>query len=507
MLDAKPLFALYARWRVRQLLSLDPVATQERELAGLVRRAGATRFGRDHDFDRIKTVEDFQKAVPLRRFETFWQEYWQPDFPVLRDVTWPGLVPYFPSSSGTTTGASKYLPCTQDMVRSNKKAALDTLVWHLHNHPDARPFSGKTFMLGGSTNLKQEAPGVKSGDLSGIAAHTTPLWARLYLFPPEQLALIENWDEKLETLARHAVKERFAVLSGAPSWLLILLTRMAELKGGNPADAMPDLDLLIHGGMAWPSYVPLFEPFLAPSGAKTREVYPASEGFIAIQDRGSGEGMRLNLDIGIFYEFVPVEEIDSENPTRHWVKTIEPDVNYAVVLSCCSGLFGYVIGDTVRFVERNPPRLLITGRTSYMLSAFGEHLIGEEIEAAMRAAVEANDVAVREFTVGPVFPNGDTPLGHHIYVVELHDGAAKDGDLPAKLARAIDDDLKVRNDDYRMHRGGDAGMAPPRVRLVPPGTFADWMRAQGRLGGQNKVPRVLANPDRFNEFLAWLDAR
>jgi hypothetical protein len=375
-------------------------------------------------------------------------------------------------------------------MAANRGAAFDTLAWHLHAHPRARPFAGLTFLLGGSTALQELAPGVRAGDLSGIAAHEVPWLLRRRAWPPEDLALIPDWDAKLAALVARVPREQVRVLTGTPSWLLMLLHRMAPGGGESDAPPFPNLELLIHGGVAWAPYRDRLAPFLPP-GCSTREVYPASEGFCAIQDRGEGEGMRLVLDRGCFFEFVPVEELDAPNPTRHWAATIETEVDYAVVLSSNAGLFAYILGDVVRFVDRAPPRLLVTGRTAWMLSTFGEHVTGEELAAALHAT----GVAFGEWCCGPEFVG---ELGRHRLIVES--GAALDA---AVLAQQLDAALAADNDDYAAHRRGGQ-MLPPAVDLIPPGRFEAWMRAQGKLGGQHKVPRVIADPARFAAAAAAL---
>lgn len=490
-LDATPILRAVAARRHARLVAIDPVLTQQALLLGLVRRAASTTFGRDHGFDGIRSVAEFQRAVPLRRYEALHDAYLAPALPVLDDVLWPGRTPYLALSSGTTSGRTKHIPVTREMVRANRGAAFDVLAWHLAAHPRARPFGGLSFILGGSTDLTEVAPGVRAGDLSGIAAVEVPWFLRRWAWPPARIALMPDWDAKLAALAADAPVRDIRTLSGTPSWLLVLLERLATQHGTTP---LPALELLIHGGVAWPPYRDRIAPFLPP-GCVTREVYPASEGFVAIADRGEGEGMRLNLDRGCFFEFVPVEELDAPNPTRHWAATIETGVDYAVVVSSCAGLFGYVLGDTVRFVDRAPPRLLVTGRTSWTLSTFGEHLAGEEIEAALLHAAAQADIRVVEYMVGPEFAGS---AGRHRWCVEA-EGA---GD-PGVLAAALDAALRAENDDYAAHRDG-AQLAPPEVVLVRPGAFADWMRAQGKMGGQHKVPRVIADPARFADAAAAL---
>ncbi len=496
MMDMTPPLRLYARWRRASLAKLDNRAVQQRQLSRLVQKAASTKFGCDHSFATINDVADFQRAVPLRRYDDFWREYWRPAFPVIEDVSWPGRVPYFAVTSGTTSGASKYIPVTADMNRSNTQAGLDLLTHHVTARPKSDVFGGKSFMLGGSTDLVCEADGVFSGDLSGIAIKRLPWWARQFAFPPIEVALITDWEEKVRRLATLSVETDIRVITGTPSWLLILFDKQ-EANAGRPVtarDLYPRLEMLVHGGVNFKPYRARFEHFLA-GGAELREVYPASEGFIALQDQTPEDGLRLLTDTGLFFEFVPVEELDSKNPTRHWLGTVEKDVNYAIVLSTCSGCWGYIIGDTVRFVSLDPPRILITGRTSYSLSAFGEHLIGEEIEDAVAGAAADLGLTVTDFSVGAVYPAAGE-LGRHLYVVEFE----RIPNETTVFAKAIDETLKAGNDDYRAHRSEGFGMDAPEVRAVAPGTFARWMKARGRMGGQNKVPRIINDQQLFADL-------
>ncbi len=499
MIDFTPPLRLYARWRRAALARLDNKAAQERELSRLIAKAAQTTFGRDHGFARIKSVADFQAAVPLRRYDDFWREYWKPAFPVVENVSWPGRVPYFAVTSGTTSGSSKYIPVTADMNRSNTRAGLDLLTHHVTARPSSRVFGGKSFMLGGSTDLVREADDVFSGDLSGIAIKRLPWWARQFAFPPIELALITDWEEKVRRLAALSTETDIRVITGTPSWLLILFDRQ-QANAGRPVtarDLYPHLEMLVHGGVNFKPYRARFEHFLA-GGAELREVYPASEGFIALQDQAPEDGLRLLTDTGLFFEFVPVEELESAHPTRHWLGNVETDVNYAIVLSTCSGCWGYVIGDTVKFVSLDPPRLLITGRTSYMMSAFGEHLIGEEIEDAVAEAADEQGLAVTDFSVGAVYPESAGELGGHLFIVEFETSAPEGA--TNVFAKAIDDKLRARNDDYRAHRSEGFGMHAPQVRPVAPGTFAKWMKARGRMGGQNKVPRIINDQQLFADL-------
>lgn len=491
MIDATPLLRLHARRRGAVLAAQNARDVQRVQLLRLLRRAADTRFGRAHEFTRISSVEEFQARVPLRRYEDFWRDWWRDAFPVLTDISWPGKIPFFAATSGTTTGNTKFIPVSRAMTVSNRRAVLDLLTHHLAARPRSRIFGGRNFMLGGSTDLVRQAPGVLSGDLSGIAAETVPAWARTRFFPPLRHALETDWEKKIATLARLSLDADIRSLGGTPSWVLLLFERLAALRPDAPrrvASWYPKLELFVHGGVDFSPYRARFAELFEGSGADVREVYPASEGFVAVADRAPGEGLRLLIDNGIFFEFVPVQEIDAPNPTRHWAGTVETGVNYAIVLSTCAGLWSYVLGDTVRLIDRAPPRLLVTGRLSYMLSAFGEHLIGEELEAAVSAAAAAVGRTVSDWTVTARLPQSGG-RGGHLYLVEFD--APPDDETIARFAAALDADLTRRNLDYAAHRSGGFGMDAPTVRAVRPGTFAAWMKRRGMLGGQNKVPRVI----------------
>jgi hypothetical protein len=506
MLNATVLLTCFARYRLRKLERLRPAEAQAQEFLGLVRSAQDTQFGKDHGFEKIRSVEEFQRRVPLRHYEDFWNTYWKSSFPHVENVTWPGKIPYFAVTSGTSTGISKYIPCTREILRTNRRAALDLLAFHLHNRPSSRLLAGRNFMLAGSTGLNSLAPDVFSGDLSGIAAATLPWWARLRYFPPRELEEISNWREKIERVAPVSLAEDIRSISGTPSWLLLFFERLAALRPGSErrlVNFWPNLELVVHGSVNFAPYRRPFADWLKGSHAETRETYAASEGFLAVADRGDGEGMRLILDNGLFLEFVPLEELKEAAPTRHWVANVETGVNYAVVLSSCAGVWAYVLGDTVRFVDLDPPRLLVTGRVSDALSAFGEHLIDEEIEESVARAAEAIDAMVTDYSVGAVFPTARDGRSGHFFLVEFAEEIRDLGRI-ATFARTLDAALCETNEDYAAHRSEDFGMMAPRVQPVAPGAFAKWMEARGQLGGQHKVPRIINDETLFKNLLGFM---
>jgi hypothetical protein len=496
----------YGTHRTVQLDHRPARRIQEQTLLRLVRHARRTQFGRAHDFEGVCTVADYQRRVPLRTYEDFWEEFWRSPFPHLADVTWPGPISYFALSSGTTSGSTKYIPLSRQMLASNQKAALTTLSWFRAAHPATPLFAGRLFFLGGSTDLRDlSAEGGRSspdsvwaGDLSGITVRVASPLLRPFTFPPERLALEKDWDVKMRQLARIGANLPITMLSGVPAWLLVLFDRLREVTGHERiADIWPQLRLVLHGGTKFDPYRALFAARIGDPSVYFQETYPASEGFIASEDPRHGL-LRLIPDHNIFFEFVPCEELNADQPTRHTVADLQTGVQYAVVLTTCAGLWSYVLGDTVCFARRDPPLLRFTGRTRYFLSAFGEHLISEEVENAVAAAASLCGVSMVDFHVGPAFPVKPDEPGGHRWFVEFTES------IPPEALRRFENELDAAlgrfNEDYQAHRAGDLAMRKPQVVVVPPGGFVRWMRARGRLGGQNKVPRM-DNSGRITEEL------
>ncbi|MCA9275819.1 MAG: GH3 auxin-responsive promoter family protein [Phycisphaerales bacterium] len=516
--------ALHARVeRRRRLLSdLDywRANTRSLQIGQLTRnmeRSKATRFGRAHGFDSILGYSDeldrlraYRDAVPVSDWYAF-----ADDIAAMRDggepdVLWPGKVMHFAQTSGTTAG-DKYIPVPESMMRSNYLASLDIFA-HMINrgvHP-ARVMGGRCLFLGGSTDLVYNEHGIATGDLSGLV---TPLikWPLSTIYSPgPEIALISHWPDKIEAMAQLAIRQDIRFISGMPSWALVLIDRVIELARERGVDAScardvwPNLEVFVHGGV---NYVPFIErmcrAFSGDLGVDfpcRHELYPASEGFIAMQDRSGEPGMRLLSDNGIFFEFVPLEQIDDENPEVFGCWDVERGQKYVVVMSTDAGLWRYIIGDVVEFddipdgvtgdgsVSRGsgPARLRIVGRHRHFINAFGENLIGEHIEHGVAAASEATGLTVGEFTAAPVYPSESTRAGLEI-AVEFER-------LPtleelAAFGRVFDETVRGENVDYNTKRSDDVGMAPPTISAMPIGTFHRWLDAKGKLGGQHKCPR------------------
>lgn len=476
----------FAKLREAQLKHQNPSATQEAQLRWLLSKGEGTEFGREYKFSSIKSVSDYQSRVPLRAYEDFWNSYWKDSFPRVINKTWPGLIPGYSWTSGTTSGKRKYIPYTEDLSKSYNKAGRDLLLFHVLNRPHSKVFGGKSFMLGGTTTLTKESEGVYIGEVSGFSARNLPWWAKPFFFPPKELSDIQDWIKRADAISQAIKGQDIRIIGGMPSWLLIFLERFSGEQEGLIHRLFPNLELFVHGGVKFDPYKKQYEKLLTGSKAEFREIYPASEAFMAVADRGYGEGLRLCLDANIFYEFVPVEDLGSDNPKRFWIENIETDVNYAIVLTTCGGVWSYILGDTVRFIDKE--RILITGRTSYALSAFGEHLINEELEKGISTAADSINRNVTDFTVAPEVAANPGALGFHRYYVELDSETTEH----EKFRDILDKTLKDLNDDYLDHRAENCGVFEPEVIFLKKHAFLEWMKSRGKLGDQHKVARVLS---------------
>jgi len=503
VLDPSPALKLWALRR-RATLGRQQAASIQREvLMRLLRLAARTAFGRAHDFGAISSVEGYQRRVPLHDYDAFWRQWWGPAFPHVGGMTWPGRIRYFANSSGTTQASTKRIPLSDAMVQDNRLAALDVLAWHFAARPASRMLAGPGVFLSGSTRLEELAPGIRAGDLSGIAAVERPIWARGRVLPAALLAQQTDWRAKMNALAPLALEQPITSISGTASWMLLFFEIAAAVRGPEDArlrDLFPSLELLVHGGVGFTPYRDRFAHWMEGGNALTREVYAASEGFVAVADQADGEGMRLLLDRGIFFEFVRPAELGSNAPDRRWIADVDLGEEYALAVTTNSGLWSYLLGDTVRLATREPPRVLVTGRTSWSLSVAGEHLIGAELDAAVAEAARALGRRAVEYSAAPVHPDARDARAGHLFAVEL-DGPAEAG----PFGSALDAALKRVNADYAAHRSDDFGLRPPDVRLLAAGSFARWMEQQGKLGGQHKVPRVVAGPERLASLLAGPD--
>lgn len=487
---AAPVLDWYAARRRHEIerASRDAVSLQETALRRLVAAARDTEFGLAHGFGGIRSVSEYQERVPVREYRQF-QPMWQRALDGAAGVTWPGRCRDWVKTSGTTSG-DKVIPVTREALRSHRRGGWDALLMATERVGARRLIGGPMLFLGGSTAMKRAGQHCRVGDLSGLAVRRLPPGIRSLYSPGPEIAAMPEWEERLEATAALAATQDLRLISGMPSWLVILFERVARARRaeGRPirhlGHCWPNLSVLIHGGVAFAPYASVLDAWSCAPLERV-EVYPASEGFVGLQTEKSG-GLTLMLDYGIFYEFVPVEDLGSDRPRRHTVADVELNRPYAVVLTTPAGLWSYVLGDTVRFTRRDPLRLAITGRTRHYVNAFGENVIVEEIERALVGACRRTDAEVVEFTVAPSYPGADDPRGGHEWLVEFRVPPAE----PDAFARILDETLIAQNADYRTKRAGSVGMVAPIVTSLPAGTFHRWMRAAGKLGDQHKVPRA-----------------
>ena len=460
-----------------------PIETQEKVLQNLISEAKHTAFGKDHNFDTIKTYEDFKANVPVVDYEGL-RSYVDRVVEGESDVLWKGKPLYFAKTSGTTSGA-KYIPLTKESMPTHIKAARNALLHYIAQTNDASFVDGKMMFLQGSPIL-EDKNGVSLGRLSGIVAHYVPKYLQKNRLPSWKTNCIEDWDTKVEAVVDETINENMTVISGIPSWVQMYFEKLKERSGKTVSDLFPNFNFFIYGGVNFEPYKNKFEALI---GKKIDyiELYPASEGFIAYQDSQVHKGMLLQLDSGMFYEFIPADEFFNENPTRLSIKDVELGVNYVIILNTSAGLWGYNIGDTIEFTTLEPYRIRVTGRIKHFISAFGEHVIGKEVEQAVRDAMEGTEVNISEFTVAPqVTPESGLP--YHQWFIEF-ENAPKD---LKGFADKIDASMQSQNIYYFDLIEGNV-LRPLEISKVKKGGFHEYMKSIGKFGGQNKIPQLSDN--------------
>ena len=490
------------RWRLRQ--SGAGPGEQREAFMQLLRRLAVTTSGDTAGLEAGMDYERFRRRVPLRTYEDF-----APDIERMKqgepDVLWPGRCTYFAVSSGTTAGRTKFLPVTPELLTHFRRAGLDSLFYYTARTGRTDVFLGRHLFLGGSAALtpvpeRVGAEPAYAGDLSGITARHLPRWVEKALYEPgREIAQMSDWPAKVAAIAERTLSRDITLLAGIPSWVLVLAEalRIRALRAGRTVrhlqELWPHLQCLVHGGVPVGPFVGELRAALGPT-VNFHEVYPASEGFIATQDADSAAGLRLMTGVGLFYEFLPLAQYDetargSLGAAAVPLEGVEPGVDYVLLLTTPAGLCRYVIGDVVRFVCTDVPRLVYAGRTKLQLSAFGEHVIEKELTDALQTVGQRRDWSVTNFHVAPVFVDSAAGArrGRHEWWIELQHPAGP-GTADGAIAAELDRELALRNEDYAAKRQG-GGLEPPRLQLVPPGTFEQWMRAHGKWGGQSKMPR------------------
>ena len=473
--------------------SQNPVETQHKVFKKLISEAKDTAFGKDHDFQAIQSPSDFAENVPIRDYEEL-KTYVNRVVSGEENILWPGKPLYFAKTSGTTSGA-KYIPITKDSMPNHIQAARNAILCYINETGNANFVDGKMIFLQGSPEMS-EKNGIKLGRLSGIVAHYVPKYLQRNRMPSWKTNCIEDWETKVEAIVDETKDEDMTVISGIPSWVQMYFERLQANTGKKVGDLFKNFQLFIYGGVNYEPYRAKFEALIGRK-VDSIELFPASEGFFAFQDKQDAKGMLLLLDSGIFYEFIEAEHFFDENPKRLTIGDVQEGVNYVMIVSTNAGLWAYNVGDTVQFTSTNPYRVIVSGRIKHFISAFGEHVIGKEVEQAMQEAIQEHGFSISEFTVAPQ-TKPDEGLPYHEWFIEFEDQPTS----LERISNTIDQAMQKQNSYYFDLIEGKI-LKPLKITPVKKESFKKYMKSQGKLGGQNKLPR-LSNDRKIAEKLLSL---
>lgn len=485
-----------------ELFMKYPHDVQEEWLQKLISTAKDTEIGKRFGFQTIKNYKDFKTQVPIQDYESL-----KPMIERTRrgeqNLLWPSEIKWFAKSSGTTD-KSKFIPVTKEFLDGcHYNGGRDMITFHCVNNDDTKLFTGKNLALGGSFKIDNFGQyDSYHGDVSAIIIQNLPMWAEYFRAPDVDIALMENWEEKLEKMAHSMANENVTSLAGVPSWMLVLIKRILELKKvDNLKDIWPNLEVYFHGGVSFTPYRHLFDQLFNNNKVAFMQLYSASEGFFGIQDERESDEMLLMLDYGIYYEFIQTSDSQNENPTVYHLSEVKKDKDYAMLITTNAGLWRYQIGDTIKFTNLNPYRFIITGRTKQYINVFGEELMIHNVERALNVACEKTKAHITDFTVAPVFMSEDT--GAHEWLIEFEQ-------QPNNLdyfKSVLDESLKQLNSDYEAKRFNNYVLQLPLIQVLPKGTFYNWLKANNRLGGQFKVPRLNNNRTMVDDIIKFCMAK
>ncbi len=479
-----------------ELFRKYPIDSQRDVFEALIKKAKDTSFGQEYAFSSIATIDDFKNRVPIQTYEKI-----EPYIDRLRkgekNVLWHGDIKWFAKSSGTTNDKSKYIPVSRESLEDcHFRGGRDVLAIYTDNNPSSKLFKGKGLVVGGSQQINNYKNEMYYGDLSAVLIQNMPFWAQFIRTPDISIALMEEWEEKIERMAEATSKVNVTNISGVPSWTLVLIRRILEMKNKKKLlEIWPNLEVFIHGGVSFVPYRKQYEKLIG-NNMRYMETYNASEGFFAIQDDPTKDDMLLMLDYGIFYEFVPMEELENEYPKALTLDQVEIGKNYAMVISTNGGLWRYMIGDTVVFTSKYPYKIKISGRTKHFINAFGEELIVENAEQALKIACERTQAEIKEYSAAPIYMQTDKKGGHQ-WLIEF---VQKPNDLEYFMA-ILDDILKTVNSDYEAKRYKNLSLDFPQLVVAEEGLFYEWLKQKGKLGGQHKIPRLANNRKYIDELL------
>ncbi|MGB0891088.1 MAG: GH3 auxin-responsive promoter family protein [Flavobacteriaceae bacterium] len=474
-----------------------PIDVQEELLLRLLNTAKNTEFGKEKGFSSITNYQEFSANVPIQKYESI-----EPLIERCRkgeqNLFWPTNIRWFAKSSGTTNAKSKFIPVSDEALEyCHLKAGKDMLCLYINNNEDTKMFTGKGLKLGGSTAIYEDN-NTYFGDLSAIITENLPFWADFSSAPSQEVALMAEWETKMEAIIDETINENITSLVGVPSWMLVLLNRVLEKTGkDNILEVWPNLEVYFHGGVNFNPYREQYKKLIPKKDFKYYETYNASEGFFGLQDRNNSYELLLMLDYGIFYEFIPMDNYDGENSVAIPLSKVKKGINYAVVITTNGGLWRYLIGDTVKFTSLDPYRIRITGRTKHFINVFGEELIIENAEEALKQACEKTNALIKDYTVGPIFMTDDKSGGHE-WIIEFVNPPS----CLKYFTELLDNALKAINSDYEAKRYNNMTLAMPKVHQAREGLFYDWLSVKGKLGGQHKVPRLSNTRWFVDELLA-----
>jgi hypothetical protein len=483
------------------IFKMYPYEVQQETFFKLITQAKNTKWGTQHSFGKIDSIKDFQESLRIQTYEDL-EPYVERLRKGEKDLLWPGEVKYFAKSSGTTSSKSKFIPVTKEALEDcHFRGAKDVMAIYTSMNPESKIFAGKGLTLGGSHRINNFSNDSLYGDLSAILLENLPLWADLMRTPKAKIALLEDFEEKMEKITQATINQSIRYLVGVPSWFLVLIKYILKQTGkSNLLEIWPDLELFCHGGISFKPYREQYHELIPSESMKYLESYNASEGYFGIQDDLGTSDMLLMLDYGVFYEFVKSSEVGNDNPKVYTVGEVEIGVNYAIIISTNGGLWRYMIGDTISFTNLYPHKFIISGRTRHFINAFGEEVIIENAERALEITCSKTKARISEFTAGPVFMS-TTTKGCHEWIIEFEDPPA---DLDYFVA-ILDNSLQSLNSDYEAKRYKNLTLGLPIIKSVPKGTFYKWLQRKEKLGGQNKVPRLSNDRKYIEEIYSVLE--
>ncbi|WP_461788385.1 GH3 auxin-responsive promoter family protein [Pedobacter sp.] len=496
------IFTWYMKKRIHQieLFMKYPLDVQDEWLHTLIASAENTEWGKLYDYKSILTLQQFKERVPIQNYDTL-KPYIERMLQGEQNILWPSEIKWFAKSSGTTSDRSKFIPVSEEALEEcHFRGGKDMLSIYCNNRPNAQIFTGKGLVLGGSHQINELCEDIHYGDLSAVLIKNLPVWAEYYRTPDMSIALMDNYEQKMDKMAEATIKENVTSISGVPTWTIVLAKKAMEITGAkNLLEIWPNLEAYFHGAVNFTPYREQFKELIPTSEMYYLETYNASEGFFGIQDQANSEELLLMLDYGIYYEFLPLENIDDENPKTLSLDQVELHKNYAIIISTNGGLWRYMIGDTVSFTSLYPFRIKITGRTKHFINAFGEEVIIDNAENALTKACSTTQAKVKDYTACPIYFSGEQAGGHE-WIIEFE----KQPDDFEQFVDVLDQTLREVNSDYDAKRFKDMALRRPKVHNAPPDTFYNWMKNRGKLGGQHKVPRLANNRDYVDDILKLL---